>query len=832
MKFYTHFTRLGKYILERGYENGKRYNRRTEYEPVLYVPSQTESEYTTLSGAYVSPLKFEGMREASDFVKKYEDVKNFEIYGSNNFPYTYIHNEYPDGVDYDVSVIKILNIDIEVGSDNGFPEPAEASEPITAITMKVGNNYIVLGCGEFNHYRDDVRYIKCIDESDLIMKFLFEWEVIDADIVTGWNVQFFDIPYLVNRIERVKGDNTANRLSPMKTIGERKTMIMNREQTSYDLTGIIILDYLELYKKFTYSQQESYRLDHIAFVELGERKLDYSEYENLHQLYKLDYQKFIEYNIRDVDLVNRIDNKMKLIEMVLALAYDAKVNLNDVFTQVRMWDTLTHNHLMSKKIVVPQKKSSVKDQQFEGAYVKDPIVGKHEWIASFDLDSLYPHLIMQYNISPETLIDGAHTQITIDALLAGHLKHTTSDCMAANGHRFKRDRQGFLPEMMETMYTDRSKYKKLMIESQKKLEATKDKAERTKYENEISKYKNLQLAKKVQLNSAYGAIGNQWFRFYDLRMAEAITLSGQLSIRWIEQKMNAYLNKLLNTEDIDYIIASDTDSIYVHLGPLVQKIYGDSAKTMPKVKIVDFLDKVCEQKLQPFIDKSYQELANYMKAYQQKMRMKRESIADTGIWTAKKRYILNVWDNEGVRYAEPKLKMMGIEAVKSSTPMACRDKIKSALKLVMTGTESEFHNFNAKFRKEFRSLDFEAVAFPRGISELSKYKDSNSIYGKGTPIHVRGALLYNSLVTKHKLTKKYELIKDGDKVKFCYMKVPNPLQENVLSVSNILPKEFNLEKYIDYDRQFEKSYLEPIESIVSTFGWSSEPVSSLSGFFT
>lgn len=353
--------------------------------------------------------------------------------------------------------------------------------------------------------------------------------------------------------------------------------------------------------------------------------------------------------------------------------------------------------------------------------------------------------------------------------------------------------------------------------------------QKKKLENEISRCKNLQLAKKVQLNSAYGALGNEYFRFYDLRQAEAITLSGQLSIRWIEKKLNIYMNKLINTVNIDYVIASDTDSIYLHLGPLVEKVF----KGKSREEIVNLIDKACLDKIEPYIDRSYQELANYMNAYDQKMQMKREVIADKGIWTAKKRYILNVWDSEGVRYSDAKLKMSGIEAVKSSTPMSCRDKIKEALKIIMKGDEETFQNFNAKFKEEFKTLPFEKVAFPRGISELSKYDNKNSVtlYPKGTPIHVRGSLVYNHLLREKKLEKKYQSISDGDKIKFCYMKIPNPTRENVLSVLNVLPKEFGVEKYIDYDTQFEKAYLEPLKIIVNTFGWNPEPVASLMELF-
>jgi DNA polymerase elongation subunit (family B) len=829
MKFYTHFAKYGNLILVRGYRNGKKFSEKVDYNPTLYLPSQKPTEFRTLEGYYVSPTQMGSLRDANDFIRQYESIDNFKIYGSTNFPYVYINEAYPGKVDYDPAMIRIANIDIEVGSENGFPEPEHASEPITAITMKVDGTFYVIGCGEYTQHRDNVEYFKCDDERHLIRKFLDLWEDKSPDIVTGWNIQFFDIPYIYNRICRLFDEDVAKRLSPWRRIGERTTTIHNKQQTAFDLVGIAILDYLELYKKFTYTQQENYRLDTIANIELGEQKLDYSEYENLHQLYKLDYQKFIEYNIKDVELVDRLDEKMKFIDMVLALAYDAKVNMTDVFTQVRMWDTLIHNHLIEKNIVVPQNKTSHKDEQYAGAYVKEPVPGMYEWVVSFDLNSLYPHLIMQYNVSPDTIVNGRSKQVTVDGLLEGNDSANEDYCMTANGQYFRKDIQGFLPEMMERMYNDRVLYKKKMIEAQKDLEKTKGKPERFEIEKQISKYKNIQMAKKIQLNSAYGALGNQYFRFYDIRQAEGITLSGQLSIRWIGMKLNQYMNKLLKTNGVDYVIASDTDSVYLNLGPLVDMVYG--SKGTPKEKIVDFIDKACEEKIEPFIDRSFQELADRMNAYAQKMFMKREVIADKGIWTAKKRYILNVWDSEGVRYEKAKLKMSGIEAVKSSTPSACRAKIKDALKVVMEGDETKFHAFVDEFRKEFKNLPFEDIAFPRGISDMTKYKNSLDLYSKGTPIHVRGAIVFNSLLEKNKLTKKYQPIKDGDKIKFCYMKVPNPIQENVLSVLSVLPKELTLEKYIDYDTQFDKAYLDPLKIIVSTMGWTTEKKSTLESFF-
>jgi DNA polymerase elongation subunit (family B) len=501
-----------------------------------------------------------------------------------------------------------------------------------------------------------------------------------------------------------------------------------------------------------------------------------------------------------------------------------------------MWDVLIHNHLWKKGIVVSPKRFTGKDTQYVGAYVKDPQVGKHDWIMSFDLNSLYPHLIMQYNISPETLIDDIPYSLHIDEMVNGKFpKIDVNKVMTANGQCFRRDIQGFLPEMMQKMYDERVIAKKAMLEAESTLQEETDTQRKRKLVNEISKYKNLQLAKKVQLNSAYGALGNEYFRFFDIRQATAITMGGQLSIRWIERKMNEYLNKILETKGKDYVVASDTDSLYIVFDGLVSKVLEKGkfvSESDYKRKCVDFLDRVARQKIEPFIDKCYQELAVGMNAYSQKMSMKREAIAERGIWTAKKRYILNVWDNEGVKYKEPKLKMMGIEAVKSSTPGICRSAIGDALKIVMEGSESELQEFVAEFRRKFSSSPFEEVAFPRGVSMIHKYRDSATLFRKNTPIHVRGSLVFNHQITERKLTQKYELINEGEKIKFCYLRMPNPMKQNVISVPNVLPPEFSVQEYIDYDTQFTKAFLEPMKVILDTIDWKVEKSASLEDFFS
>jgi DNA polymerase elongation subunit (family B) len=392
-----------------------------------------------------------------------------------------------------------------------------------------------------------------------------------------------------------------------------------------------------------------------------------------------------------------------------------------------------------------------------------------------------------------------------------------------NGAQFRIDKRGFLPELMDTLYQERVVYKKKMIEAQKMYQQTGDK----KYEFEIAKNHNIQLARKIALNSAYGAIGNQYFRYFDVRHAEGITMAGQLTIRWIERDVNDFLNKMLKTKSVAYVVASDTDSIYIRLGEVVNKIFKDKSDTR---KIVRIMDKFCNETIQPQIDKSFDKLAKYVNAYEQKMIMKREVIANKGIWTAKKRYILNVYNDEGVELKQPKLKIMGIEAVKSSTPAPCRVKIKEALNIIMNDDEDTLIKFIENFRNEFKSLPPHEIAFPRSCNNLKKYSSTTTIYQKSTPMHVRGALLYNNLLKKNKL-KKYETVQEGDKIKFIKLKEPNSLREDVISFISVLPKEFDLHKYIDYDSQFDKSFLEPLRFIVNAIDWSFERQSTLDDFF-
>ena len=830
MKFYTNVQLVGDDFLVRGYDNGNYFQTREKFSPTLFMKSPKKSKYKTLSGETVSPIKPGSVMECRNFMEKYSAVENVSIYGNDKYIYQYISDTYPqEELKFDVSKVRIFTIDIEVASENGFPTTDAVAEEILAITIQnyATKQIVSWGQGAFVNKKENVSYINCNSEVHLLRSFLAFWTKNYPDVITGWNCNLYDIPYICGRVDRVLGQKEMRTFSPWNMVRKGIVKIMGREHVSYTVSGIACLDYLDLYKKFTYKAQESYRLDYIAEVELGKKKLDHSEFDTFKDFYTKGWQKFIEYNIIDVELVDELEDKMKLIELALTMAYDAKVNYIDVFYQVRMWDTIIYNYLKRKNIVIPPKEESNKNERYAGAYVKEPVPGVYDWVVSFDLNSLYPHLIMQYNISPETLLEQKHPSITVNKLLKENLTFEMykDNAICANGAMFRKDKRGFLPELMEKMYGDRVIFKKRMLKAKQEYEKKPTKA----LEKEISRCNNIQMAKKISLNSAYGAIGNQYFRYYKLANAEAITLSGQVSIRWIEQRMNRYLNKLLQTEEVDYVIASDTDSIYLNLGPLVNKLFGNESSD--KTAVVGILDKICKETLEPFIEKSYQELADYVSAYDQKMIMKRENIAERGIWTAKKRYILNVWDSEGVRYEEPKLKMMGIEAVKSSTPAACRKLIKDALKMVMEGTEDEVIDFIADSRKNFRSMSPEEVAFPRSCSNVTKYKGESDVYIKGSPIHVRGSLLFNHYIKKNNLDTKYSLINNGEKIKFCYLKIPNPIHENVISFIQDFPPEFGLDKYIDYDLQFEKSFVEPLKAILDAIQWKVERKNTLEKFF-
>lgn len=839
MRFYTNISRYGNNLLYRGYEDGRRVKRKIAFKPTLYVKGKGGSKFTALDGTNVDPIKLDSMREAKEFIEKYKDVENFKIYGNTNYIAQFIAEEFPGEIKFDRAKIRIHNIDIEVASDEGFPEPDEAKHPVISIAIKdsVLDTYFVWALGDYDVEKSimkqfHVKYTKCASEEQLLKHFIQFWfeEHTTPDVVTGWNIRGFDIPYLVNRINRILGEDEAKKLSPWGMVEERMVTMRKGMVQLYDIIGIAQLDYMDIFQKFGYSfgPQESYRLDHIAQVVLGERKLAYDG--TLHTLYQTDHQKFIDYNIKDVDLVDRMEDKIAMITLTMTMAYKAGVNYSDTMGTVGIWDSLIHRYLLAQNIIVPPNKESFKSD-YEGGYVKEPQCGVHDWVCSFDVNSLYPNIIVQWNMSPETIIRKVEPGITIEKILDGYVAETAKAnnmSMAATGQYFSNEKQGFMPKIIEEMYDERVVIKKKMLASKQELEQCDktNKAEVYRIERDIAHFENQQTAIKILLNSLYGALGNKYFRYFTMEIAEGITITGQTIIKWGEKHINSYLNKALKTDN-DYVIAIDTDSIYANFSSLVNAVMPDADTS----KKVDFLSKACRRIETDVFDTAFKELGENLNVHKLRIGMKREGIADRGIWTAKKRYILNVWDNEGVRYAKPKLKIMGIEAIKSSTPAPCREAMEELFQILINGTELETQQFILDFRNRFDSLPVEEKSFPRGVSSLKQYADSKTIYKKSTPINSRAALMYNHLLKQHSLENKYEAIKEGEKIKYIHLDPKNPTREDVIGFSEVLPPEFGLHRYIDNQKQFEKSFLDPAKIILDSIGWRAEEEASLEDFF-
>lgn len=824
---YTNIAQASGKILYRGIERGKHVTRRVPFAPKHYIKSASESKTThyCFDGTPLTEISKKSIVEGREFLKSFDNV-----YGMDNYVYQFISDNYQDDIEFDTSKIRVYNIDIEVYAEE-FPNPANADHPVTAITIynSINQTYYLFGLGdEYEISRDDVKALMFTDEKKLLETFLKFWSIAYPDIVTGWNIDGFDIPYLYNRLVKLFDEKTARKLSPWNIIRDKQVFKFNQPQTQYTILGIANLDYIDLYKKYTYTDQESYSLDHIAYVELGERKLSYEEAGSLHNLYVTDKQKYFDYNIRDVELVQKIDDKNKFIDIVITVAYYAKINFNDVTSPVKTWDVLIYNYLRHKGYIIPPKAHSSKTEMIEGAYVKEPILGKHEWIMSFDLASLYPSLIRQFNMGMDTHLKDHNFDLSnvnvsnlldqnfnTDFLLENEL------VLTPNGQLFSKDTKSFLSVLMEDLYIKRKNWKKQMLQAENQLEhVEKNSEEYNTLNREVSKFTAFQMAAKILLNSGYGATSNQYFRYYRDEIAEAITTSGKLIIKYAEKSFNEYLQKIMG-DTKDRVVALDTDSNYLVLDDLVKK--GIPDETDPN-KIVDFLDRIGRKKLEPFISAKFQELHDYLNCAQQLMIMEREAIADAAIWTAKKRYFMRVWDNEGVRYTVPKMKIKGMEAIKSSTPEICRNQMKHIFGQMLEHSEDVVLDQIEEFKKKWFTLPAHEIAFPSSINDLSKYDNDEQFVPKGTPIHARGSLIHNWSLDK--CSGKVDRIRNGDKIKYIYLNEPNTLRSYVVSFKGFLPKEFKADEYIDYETMFKKAFIKPLESVLGQINWNTEKVAN------
>lgn len=839
-EFYTYCTNHKNKILYRGYKDGNPVVEKVRFQPTLFYndPLQTDSEWKSLYGN--KPLmkkKFDSMSDANSFINEHSDVEGFDIHGMTWFKYQYISEKFPNDIEYNVSDANILVYDLEVldptGEIKGFPDIDKAEVPIVMISFYSTTDKVVRvwGLKDYEKQPDDTfKYKKFEDERTMLNYFIAYLSRTKPDILTGWNTSLFDIPYMVNRMRKIFGEDYTNQISPFDVIEGREVKDdFGNKALEYDIFGVIDLDYLKLYKKFgTYSAKESYKLDYIAGEELGLSKVKMSG-RSFYDSYTNHFQEFVKYNAWDTELVIKLDDKMKLIELAFSLSYLYKCNMSDIFRTVLPWEVFIYNHLLKKKIAVPPKNK--KDSEaFEGAWVKEAEPNMYGWIMSFDFASLYPSIIRQWNISPETLID-EKIEIGVDAFvnaskeaIEASVRAKELDCaIAANGTMYKKDVLGFLPELMAFLMVGRKTTKKEMLKLEQEYQKTKNASLLPK----IAALNNRQMAFKIAANAAYGAIGQKGFLYFNYLMAEAITLTGQVSDRHLADSLNIRMNTLLKTKDVDYITLADTDSVYLNCQPLVDRCCG----AMTVDEIVEFLDNFGETECQKVINKSVDYIFDLTNAYDKVMSSKREAIASKTLIRAKKNYAMYVHNSEGVAYNPPKLKILGIEVVRSTTPQWCRAKIKEGIKIMFEKDEKAIQDFFTQCKEEFFKLPVEEIAMNRGVNEISKWMIEKSPYYKSAcPIHVRGSILFNM----HMANKEWFMpIHNGDKIKMVYLREPNPIRENIIAFpsSETLYEDSGLLQYVDYKLQFEKVFLSPLKSLTDLPKWSLEKRVSLDSFF-
>ena len=826
-QFYTNALRYKNKILMRGYdEYGERMHKEILYSPTLYTVSDgiDTGWRAFIGGKNLIPKEFHTMSDARQFIDDMAIRPDVNICGSSDYVSCFLNDCFEPDMSPDMSKVRVLTMDIEVGTEGGYAPASKPWQPVTAITIGTGKKFFSFGLKDFAPPESNMHYLKCTSESDLLNKFLTAWNVLDADIVTGWNTNGYDLPYLKGRIDKVLGDGESSRLSPWNLPVELRDVIgrFGMKTLKPSIPGIACIDLLDLYlnMKFVQAQRESYTLDYISQFELGDRKTPYQElgYPTLQSLYEKNPQLYMEYNVQDVSLVERLEKKLGFIQLLMAIAYDARINYADATGSVKLWECLIRNKLLKKKQIPPLRNKNDhgnKEHSIMGAYVKATKPGIYKWCVSFDASSLYPSIIRQWNISPETF-KGVKYKVNMaelnDASWTSALQQATlDDCtIASNGAAFNRRTVGILPELMAEYFDKKQKYGNDCIVLEKKLESMTDKTspEAVLIQSKIRSLKLNRKVTKITLNSAYGSMSNPYFLFYNDDVAESVTMSGQTFIRFMADNTNIYLNRVLGTTDGDYIVASDTDSIIVDCSRLIQDMVTRGiVKSTDRDRITEILDQFAKGKMQPLLHEWTHDLEHKTNASMHAIDMAREVIADKALWVASKNYVMRVIDLSGVRYAEPHYKIMGLEIVRSSTPTACRTALKDAMKLVLDDDSDKLINFIENFRNVHMSTDIDKLAKTTKVSRLEYY----ALNTQRVPQQVRASLLYNEIIKDKGLTDMYSSITEGSKVKLVRLKMPNPCGSSVMAFPDgILPDELGLKPYIDYDTMFEDTFLKPL----------------------
>lgn len=900
--FYTSVEKRGQNILLRYVKDGVRKSEKVEFKPTLYIPARGGGTPDALSmhDEPLSRVDFDSMKEAEEFIDRYKDVSGFKVYGMRTMQYQFISKHFPGEIKYDGSKINKGILDIEVFSGQveldaegklvplagPFPHPAQAAYPISSICMYSSRTrrYHVFALEYFNGHKIgtyvhdpedkevgklEVVYKGFSSERELLHAFSTYWQNEEFDIYSGWNSETFDCPYFVKRTEALCGETAVKRYSPWGFTKLKTFATSWGEEETYEFLGLPCMDYKQLVEKHGYVELENWKLETAAQHYLKEGKMSYEEAGSLNTLYVTNFQKYIKYNIRDVDLIVRMDAKLQFFDLTFTLAYITHSNYHDTLATVKPWSALAYCRLSGRGVQPELRPIYMGDINFAGGYVKEPKPGMYDWVVSADANSLYPHMMMQFNLGPETILTNNEAYEVRQKLLEELAKEELTPyiaklknyiaagetlesfyweeiyefkvlkelnlAMAPNLSFYRKDRMSIWSELCREVYDGRKIVKKQMLVHEQELVDLKasgsyTEAEVLRLENLIASMQNLQQGYKILMNALYGALSNKWFReYFDLRVAEAITTAGQTGIQFVQKRLNDYFNKVCGTTNTQFVIAGDTDSVYLQIAPVIDKMFTKEQQAAEPGRVIDFMDKLFKSKIEPLLDQWTTELSNALNCYENKLVFKRENLATKGVWTAKKRYSLMVADSEGVRYPKPKLKFTGLEAKKSSTPKHCRAWLAECYEIAMTKTQEELQAHIKGIEAQFMSKPIEEIAAPRSVNGLEKYSDPTNIYSKGAPKHVKAALFHNNIIQKKGLNVKP--IMSGDKILFVELKSRNPYNFEVMGFQSYLPKEFGLDEYVDRKYTFEKTFLDPMQNYLDAIGWATTPKASVMDFF-
>ncbi|WVX87536.1 DNA polymerase [Vibrio phage EniLVp02] len=881
-KIYLSVQRRGKFILERCMSpDGAEYFNRVQYEPTFFTRAKPGdvTGYTDIYGRPVIPKRFDSMTDAEQWRRDNKDV--LDIMGMDDYKIAYISDAYTSRQAY-LDKTRIAYIDIEVPSIK-FPKPELCEREITSIVHydSILDKYFFFGVPSNTEWKredsildaetlDKVEYISCTDEKDLLSRYLLFWRENLPAIVTGWNSEGFDMPYICGRMEKLLSKEVMEKLSPWGIVRDRTDTDEKTGKVSvkYDIWGVEHLDYMVLYQKYSLKPRPNHRLDYIGEVETGERKVEF-EQPNYLAFYREDYQRFGDYNIKDVRLVLKINDATAIMQMAVSLAYYNGINFGDVFGTTKPWDANIFNSLKKDKMVVPGRQHKVKER-YLGAFVKAPKPGLYEDILSFDFTSLYPSIIRQCNISPEKIIsqvihpeysvnDSDDLEHVIEAIVWGRWvpDHGGQYSASANGMLYAKDSQGVIPREITKVFFERKHHKKLMSNAKKEIEVIKAEIHRrdvngvlelkegqTDYsrhtdeqlqqamaeQRKIAEIENInQMARKILINSLYGALGNNHFRYYNLQNAVAVTSFGQLAIKWAARDINEFLNQKCETTGVDYVIYGDTDSVYINMNPLMRKLGKHQLTGDERTEVLNRLGEIMESKV---IQPSMENLRSLMNNFEQQMFMDREAIATKGFWTAKKRYALSVDDMEGVRFTEPSLKIMGIETQRSSTPPLAQKGLKQAIKLILQGSEADLQAYVTQFKKDWMKAEYSEVSYVSSANNMGKHADAELNPMKGCPGHIKAALAYNRAANKLN----FSPINEGDKIALVKLTMPNRFGVDTIAYPSggSFPREMGIDymqSIIDYEALYKDKFLAPLEAICDAIGVNYKKTWTLNKFF-